>query len=123
MIQPPQTILLVDDEPSVLAIVDTVLRRSGYSVIASSKPRDAMKHCGHGERIDLLLTDILMPDIEGTELAVLVRQYSPRTKVLYMTGHARTLPDAEVLRKPFTPHELLQRVRRILEPNALAASA
>ena len=127
----PHTILLVDDEPSVLTIVDTVLRRSGYHVIAVSNPLEALQYSQNADvRIDLLLTDIVMPHMDGPQLAELFGNASPMSKVLYMSGHptaailARGLPaNAQILQKPFLPKELLERVGRILATRAVSASA
>jgi two-component system cell cycle sensor histidine kinase/response regulator CckA len=132
ILQPsPQTILLVDDELSVLTIVDTVLRRSGYHVIAVSDPLQAVPYSQNGDlRIDLLLTDIVMPQMDGPQLAELFGAASPTTKVLYMSGHAsaailaRGLPaNAQILQKPFAPKELVERVARMLATRAATASA
>lgn len=124
----PETILLVDDEPSVLAIVETVLRRAGYCVIATSDPRHAIALSGNPDsHFDLLLTDVAMPVLDGVQLAQSLLRNSPRTKVLYMTGHpTRTAVDrglpplADLVSKPFRPKELVERVRHAL---ALRASA
>jgi len=120
----PQTILIVDDEPSVLAIVEIILNRAGYRVLTSLDPRRALEHCETpGLHVDLLLTDVVMPALDGPQLAGLFRQKSPRTKVLFMTGHAarRGLSTTDiVLRKPFRPSELVETVVRTL---AKAASA
>lgn len=126
--QAPQYVLLVDDEPSVLSIVDLVLRRAGYEVIATPDPEKALELARNADvPIDLLLTDVSMPRLEGPELAARIGGISPRTKVLFMTGHAARsaqaggLPqNALVLRKPFQPRELVQRVQSVL---AHAASA
>lgn len=121
-----QTILIVDDEPSVLAIVEIVLNRAGYRVLTSLDPRRALEHCETPAlHIDLLLTDIVMPELDGLQLASLFRQRSPRSKVLFMTGHAArqglTATDV-VLRKPFRPSELVETVERTLSKAASAGA-
>jgi DNA-binding response OmpR family regulator len=124
-LQPP-IILIVDDEPSVLDVVEIVLRRADYRVLTASDARTALQRCESlSEPVDLLLTDITMPNVEGPQLTDLIRRRSPRTRVLYMTGHptrsalARGLTeDDDILRKPFHPRELLQRVERALSPAA-----
>jgi len=115
----------------VLAIVDTVLRRSGYRVIAVSDPLQALPYSQNADlRIDLLLTDIVMPQMDGPQLSERFGHASPTTKVLYMSGHptaailARGLPaNAQILQKPFTPKELLARVERMLAMRAAGATA
>ena len=118
----PPTILIVDDEPSVLAIVEIVLKRAGYRVLSSDDPRQALGYSQiPAERVDLLLTDMVMPELDGTRLAEQFRRNSPRTKVLFMTGHAGRLGLSdrdEVLRKPFRPLDLVAAVERSLSKAA-----
>ena len=75
--------------------------------------------------IDLLLTDVVMPGMDGTALAKEVRSLHPETKVLYMTGHSGTFiradmlnADVSLIRKPFTPSELGRKIRKMLPRNA-----
>ena len=127
-LQPP-IILIVDDEPSILDVVEIVLRRADYRVLTASDAQTALQRFESlSEPVDLLLTDITMPNLEGPQLTDLIRRHSPRTKVLYMTGHptrsalARGLSERDdILRKPFHPRELLQRVERALSSAAGAA--
>ena len=120
------TILIVDDEPSVLAVVEIVLNRAGYRVLSSVDPRQALRYStSPAEHIDLLLTDMVMPELDGLRLAEQFRGNSPRTKVLFMTGHAGRLGPSErdeVLRKPFRPLDLVAAVERALAKAAAAAA-
>jgi PAS domain S-box-containing protein len=117
-----ETILLVEDEAQVRALVRTVLQRSGYHVIEAQSGRDALlvsqKHAG---TIDLLLTDVIMPQMSGPQLAE--RLGDRVTKVLYMSGYTEDsmvrqgLVDASValLQKPITPQALVRKVRDVLD--------
>jgi CheY-like chemotaxis protein len=117
-----ETILLVEDDEMVRDLARQVLHEGGYSVLAST-PGDAVSLAErHSGRIDLLLTDVVMPDIGGRELARHVSRISPTTRVLFMSGytddligHHGVLDDhAPLLGKPFMPAELLKKVREVL---------
>jgi len=113
------TILLVEDEPAVRNITREALEMGGYRVLAADGPV-AATHIARDQAnaIDLLLTDVVMPGMNGPELAKLVCELRPELVTLFMTGYA----EAEVLRlvmpegrhthiqKPFTVHGLLARV-------------
>jgi CheY-like chemotaxis protein len=115
----PPTILLVEDEPAVRLVTREALEMGGYQVLEANGPTAAAQ-IAHDDstRIDLLLTDIVMPGMNGPELARLLQQLRPELVTLYMTGYA----DTEVLRlaslgtsqthiqKPFTISGLLARV-------------
>ena len=118
-----ETILLVEDEESVRALVKRVLESRGYSVIEAVDGRAALVLCeAHARRIDLLLTDVVMPELGGRELAAAAVTRRPEMKVLFMSGYTGTevsqqgTPAREAfLHKPFTPAQLAQRVRHILD--------
>lgn len=126
----PQRILLVDDEPTVLSLVATVLGREGYQVIHAVNPIEALRLAALPDGApDLLLTDVIMPGLTGPLLARAIQRASPGTRILFMTGHAPAgdgntgIPwDADVLRKPFRVGELVERVRLALEPRTIAAA-
>jgi PAS domain S-box-containing protein len=118
-----ETILLVEDDTIVRQLAVRILRRPGYQVLEARSPVEALvmaeRHVG---RIDLLLTDVVMPQLSGGELARRVRIARPDIQVLYMSGYsddeivARGVRsgDAHLLLKPFTPSELLSRVVSVL---------
>jgi CheY-like chemotaxis protein len=125
------TILLVDDEPPLLALVGTMLSRAGYQVLEASDGGEALRiSAEHPEPIRLLLTDILMPEMNGYELAEHLKTARPEAKVLYMSGYTdqillrstgRSLGEAALLRKPFTQYKLITKVAELLEEDTPAA--
>jgi two-component system cell cycle sensor histidine kinase/response regulator CckA len=118
------TILLVEDDPSVRHITARILRRHGYIVVEASRPSEARAVSEAGDDIDLLLTDLVMPEMTGIKLADELTLGRPGLRVLYMTGYAgATLnqaqnelldPEERVIQKPFTSDALLDRVRAAL---------
>jgi PAS domain S-box-containing protein len=117
-----ETILLVEDDEMVRDLTREILHEGGYAVLASAPGGALSLARQHAGRIDLLLTDVVMPDIGGRELARHVARLSPSTKVLYMSGYTDDLIShhgvldghAPLLGKPFMPAELLRRVRDVL---------
>jgi CheY-like chemotaxis protein len=118
-----RTLLVVEDEGAVRELVRTALTRAGYRVLAARDGEEALtRAAAHAGRIDLLLTDVVMPGLNGRELALRFRQARPDARVLFMSGFASDviaadgglLGDSELLMKPFTPDELLSRVRSAL---------
>jgi DNA-binding NtrC family response regulator len=123
-----ETILLVEDDANVLALTATGLRDLGYTVIEARHANEALAQLRNGSRIDLLLTDIIMPDVSGRKLAEQAVAVSPDLKVLFMTGFTKNavvhngVLDAGVhfLAKPFTLEELSRKVREALETTVKA---
>jgi CheY-like chemotaxis protein len=124
------TILVAEDEAAVRALVEHVLRTAGFTVIAAVDGREALDLAGGLPRIDLLLTDVMMPRLNGPELAAALRVWRPDQRVLFMSGftndslgeHGIIAPDVELLPKPFAPNELLDRVREVLGAPIAGAS-
>lgn len=117
------TILLAEDEPSLRMLVQEVLGRAGYRVLAAEDGEEALAVSrNHGGTVDLLVTDIVMPNLGGRELAVRLLEERPGVRVLFMSGYpddARELGDlagstGDLLRKPFPLRELVERVRAAL---------
>ena len=116
----PTTILLVDDESAVLGMVRVMLESEGYRVHAAHSAKDAIAiaqelRCG----LNLLLTDIMMPVMDGHDLITTIRQLCPRVRTMAMSGFVPDYPrerDYVVLHKPFTRDELLAAVKQILTP-------
>ncbi len=119
-----ESILLVEDDEGVRKVSREVLENSGYRVIAAASGSDALSICErHPEPIHLLLTDVVMPEMSGRELAIRVAQQRPETKVLYMSGYTDDVIDhhgvldqgIEFIQKPFSPDELARKVRNVLD--------
>jgi two-component system cell cycle sensor histidine kinase/response regulator CckA len=126
--QGTETVLVVEDDESVLKIASRTLEQHGYDVIEASSAMMALELAGTlGRPIDLLLTDVVMPDASGPALAVQLAILQPRLKLLYMSGYTSHVTShvvsregipqgsAPLLKKPFTPLELTTRVREVLD--------
>lgn len=102
------TVLVVDDEDAVLRMVRTILEHSGFAVETACNGTDALMFVReHPGEVDLLLTDVVMPEMGGVELAAWVREAAPEIRILFMTGYTGTVaPEGPVLQKPFHPAEL-----------------
>ena len=120
-----ETVLLVEDESQVRRLVFEVLQARGYKVLAAKDGLEAIPlEENYADRIDLLITDVVMPGMSGRELAKHVTAARPDTKVLFMSGytddavlrHGVTGPGTAFLQKPFALEDLLQRVRALLDP-------
>lgn len=116
-------ILVVDDEDHIRQLAGVGLKRTGYRVITANSGRQAMaQFAEHGNEIDLLITDLAMPEMSGEELIVKLRRTHPDLPVLLMSGYSRSavseglvnLPTISFLQKPFLLSELAACVSRIL---------
>jgi two-component system cell cycle sensor histidine kinase/response regulator CckA len=119
-----ETVLIAEDEQVVRQLVAEMLGRFGYSVIAAANGAEALEQLDeHAGDIDLLLTDIVMPGMNGRDLAAIVRERCPETRVLFMSGypgdavasHGALQPGTELLEKPFTATSLGTIVRAALD--------
>jgi CheY-like chemotaxis protein len=119
-----ETILLVEDEEAVRAVACSILKRQGYRVLVAGNGGEALLHCErHTGAIDLLLTDVVMPQMSGPELAKRLAPTRPKMKVLCMSGytddavvrHGALEPGISFIQKPFTPESLTRKVRELLE--------
>jgi two-component system, cell cycle sensor histidine kinase and response regulator CckA len=128
--RPRTRILVVDDEQTLVALVRTMLWRAGYEVLEASDGEEALKLAAQpGAPIQLLLTDVVMPGMNGYELAEALTSTHPGLKVLFMSGYTdkalfdstgRSLGDAPILRKPFTQFKLTNKVAELLEESSVA---
>jgi two-component system cell cycle sensor histidine kinase/response regulator CckA len=114
------TILLAEDEPLLRELGETILTQAGYKILTAPNA-EALKSfvAEHKGKIDLLLTDVVMPGMSGPELVRLVRARWPEIRVLYMSGYADDEiedldRDAGFLQKPFTPAELTAKIAEML---------
>ena len=119
-----ETVLLVEDEPALRELIETILRGNGFRVLAAPNPATALTLSRtHKNLLHLLLTDVVMPEMSGPELARQLQQERPHLKVLYMSGYASQFmlhrgtlePGTQLLEKPFHPQTLLRRVREVLD--------
>jgi|TARA_R110002110_G_scaffold116584_5_gene288186 signal transduction histidine kinase/CheY-like chemotaxis protein len=115
------TILIVDDDADVVELCAAVLSDVGYSVLEALSGTAALAIIDHGALVDAVLTDVLMPDIGGQELARAVRQRRPGLGVIFMSGYSATCDDAadalkpdRLLRKPFSDADLAHAIRDAL---------
>jgi len=117
-----ETVLVVEDARALRDLICEGLGRCGCSVISSCTPEDALQVIRDRKAgIDLLLTDVILPGMDGPALAKEVRSLSPETKILYMTGYSGTMirldmlnADVSLIRKPFTPADLARKIRKML---------
>lgn len=119
-----EAILLVEDEETVRSLADRVLRRSGYDVLGAANGSEALAVCKeHGGPIDLVLTDVVMPEMSGHALVEQLLRLRPTLRVIFMSGysedmivHQGVLERANAfLPKPFTPRTLARLVRDVLD--------
>ena len=119
-----ETILLVEDEPAILTMTQNMLRRQGYTVLAAGSSSEAIRLAqDHAGKIDLLITDVVMPEMNGRDLARTMQSICPNIKRLFMSGHTADvlanhgMLDAGVhfVQKPFTRKLLMDKILEALE--------
>jgi PAS domain S-box-containing protein len=122
-----ELILLVEDDRRIRELARKILADLGYRVIACASPAEALKRA-EGEPLDLLLTDVIMPEVSGAELARLLTLRRPELAVLYMSGYAEDEivhrgvvdPGVSFLPKPFRPDSLARAVRKQLDEHSVS---
>ena len=118
-----ERILVVEDEPAVRALAARVLTEAGYSVLPASSGRAALELLEQGAAVDAVLTDVVMPDMGGGELAERLHELDPALPILYMSGYTGTdvlrrgfdERGVPFLQKPFSPGSLTASIRRLLD--------
>ena len=119
-----ETILLVEDEPTILRMTARMLEKHGYTVLGAGTPAEAIRLATeHGEGIDLMMTDVVMPGMNGLDLSVTVRAIRPSIQRLFMSGYTADViarhgvldGDLHFLQKPFSPESLFAAVRGALD--------
>jgi two-component system cell cycle sensor histidine kinase/response regulator CckA len=121
-----ETILLVEDQESLRVLTKTFLERQGYTVLAAGNGIEALSIVdGYPRAIHLLVTDVVMPDIRGTEIAQRLLKCRPSTQIIYISGY----PDEEItdastafLQKPFRMQELGAKIRHMLDKSRASAA-
>ena len=114
-----RTILVVDDDRQILGLVEKMLRPQGVTVISASRPSEALRICEQ-QPVHVLISDVMMPEMDGGKLAERVLKLQPEARVLLISGQGKvpavtTLPNVRFLRKPFFPSVLVQELRELLE--------
>jgi CheY-like chemotaxis protein len=123
-----ETILLAEDDPSLLEMSATLLRRLGYTVLTAANGVEALNlkqqwSIGH---IDLLFTDVVMPHMSGKELSDRIRTIYPHTRILFTSAYTENAivhqgvlnEGVMLLQKPFTPSSLANKIREVLDQNS-----
>jgi CheY-like chemotaxis protein len=119
-----ETVLLVEDEEMVRKLASELLEESGYVVMSAGGGEEAINFANqHKDRIDLLITDVVMPKISGKEVAAQLKKIHPETKVLFMSGytdeaivhHGIVDSDIAFIQKPFSQNALAQKIREVLD--------
>jgi diguanylate cyclase (GGDEF)-like protein/PAS domain S-box-containing protein len=122
-----QTIVIAEDDRTVRELAERILTRDGYRVLAAPNGRQALTTIArHPARVDLLIADVVMPEMNGRDLANRVTAMRPGVRTLFISGHIDDLIDQHggftagsgYLEKPFSPDALLRKVRELLEPRA-----
>ncbi len=120
-----ETVLLVEDEPAILKLTRTTLQQIGYSVIEAASAKDALALAArHEGQLHLLLTDVIMPEMNGLDLYARIAASNPGIRVIFMSGYsADVFPskddgkgDFPFLQKPFSMRQLSDKVREVLDP-------
>ena len=123
VLQGSETILVVDDEPDILTVIRHSLGAIGYTVLTAPSAAEALHLVEEGgEKIDLVLTDVIMPGMTGHELAIKVQAVAPRIRVLFMSGYTDSMLEehgisrahANFISKPLSPGELAIKIRKML---------
>ncbi len=119
-----ETILLVEDDDAVRVVTRRILARGGYQVLEARNGNEALQICGRSDRsIDLVLTDVIMPEMSGRELATRLQPVRPGSRILFMSGYAEDAISRHgvleeglaFIEKPFSPHVLLRKIRDVIE--------
>jgi CheY-like chemotaxis protein len=122
-----ETVLVVEDEPQLQALVGLTLQRAGYTVLEAQNGQAALQLCAaHTGPLHLLLTDVIMPGMSGRQLSKHLAILQSPPKLLFMSGytdealdqHGILTPGIHLLSKPFTPDTLLRKVREVLDSKA-----
>jgi signal transduction histidine kinase/ActR/RegA family two-component response regulator len=125
-----ETILVVEDEQLVRRLLSKTLKKYEYKVIEAIDCEDAIRICGQGDRkIDLLLTDVVMPKMNGYELSERIKKTRPSIRVLFISGYSDEIiahhevfdTGVSLLQKPFTPGELIKSIRDVLDSRVSSA--
>ena len=107
-----RVVLVVDDEPSVLEVVVEMLEELGCEVVSAQSGREALDQLSGNDRIEILITDINMPEMDGHELAHRAKLMRPELRVLQLSGRERRRDGYPMIRKPFSLEDLANRMQQ-----------
>jgi two-component system cell cycle sensor histidine kinase/response regulator CckA len=115
------TVLLVEDEPMVRSVAERALTRHGYTVLTADNGEDALEILGRGEAVDLLISDVVMPGMDGPTMVEEARKSRPELKILFISGYAEeqlrnsiNVGNVSFLPKPFSVQELAEAAKRTM---------
>jgi DNA-binding NtrC family response regulator len=113
-----RTVLIVDDDTQILRLVEKMLKHRQFRILVSPRPTEALEICQR-ESVQLVISDIAMPEMDGRKLAQKVRELRPETAILLISGHYREGAPApseaiRFLKKPFFPSDLLEALRELI---------
>jgi DNA-binding NtrC family response regulator len=122
MFEATRIVLIVDDDPQILRLLRAMLGPQNVKVLSAPLPSDALRICGE-ETVDVLISDISMPEMDGNKLAERVFKLNPRVRVLLISGAVDQAPvvkggQVRFLKKPFFPAELIRLLSEMLEDRA-----
>ena len=110
----PATVLVVDDQDIVRDVIKIALENAGYTVLDTGSPEDAIALARDNASIGLLVTDIVMPEMDAFELAERVAQELPHVRVLYTSGYTDARAEGHFIQKPFSPAQIVEKVGAVL---------
>jgi signal transduction histidine kinase/ActR/RegA family two-component response regulator len=119
-----ETVLLVEDDDSLRALTERILFRNGYVVLSAATAAEASRLATAHSHIDVLITDVVMPDMSGPDLAATLARQHPNAPVIYVSGYAESIlatrtelpAGATLLHKPVSAHQLLSAIPRVIRP-------
>ena len=118
-----ESILVADDEPVVLSLTNLILRNYGYQVLLARNGPEALQVHERNGKIDLVLTDVIMPEMTGPQLVHEIKQQAASMRCVFMSGYDHEHIEkqgvkelgCDYLKKPFTPEALLKKIRQTLD--------
>lgn len=117
-----ETILLVEDQPTLLDLFEAMLKRDGYRVLAAATPTEALEIANRDEKVHVLMTDVILPGMNGRILAERFSKLQPQTRILFISGFAENVAapgnfasEIGFLQKPFTHNALSRKLRELLD--------
>ena len=108
------TVLVVDDQDLVRDVIRLALENAGYTVIEAASPSRALELVRGDAEIDLLVTDVVMPEMDAFELAARITSRVPGLRILYTSGYTDATAEGPFIQKPFTPSQLVAKVGAVL---------